>query len=699
MRITNKMLTNELRKNLNTNMMRLDQFQRQLSTGKKLNRPSDNPASLVKALRLRTTLNEGEQYLANINESVSFLETTDASLYNVGEIMQKARELVVKAATGTNDPDAHKAVAKEIRELNDQLKIIANTTYGSKHVFAGTNVTEAPYFNGRWRGNQDFLDVEVGVGVTTPINVPQMKEFFMGRMEFNEPLDKNSGISKIEAYNLKEGEYQLKTGVGTYTASSVSESQSYLHAVAKNKDFFYQNDSDQTKAALGFGTAANNANGAYSGSLAIEVKRVNIGPHFYLQPGSDKNGLTFAVDQPLYCKDSDGKLVPLKDGENVNDYFTYSKTDPDPNKKTYFTYNSSASDGISITINTSEIPAGDGDTIEFSTDPNKKLYDVEGNEFNPANINTATFKLTGPGPDDGIWEYQGKGISTVTADIKGHIYTQDGKHKEIKVNDVELDMEADYGAAIFTISAADINHPDFTDDLVIWNNSPPITDPGPPPTIKYPPLGGIDGRNPQIMKGDKTILSFSAAANNAQKVDLDYQYYNIDGNEVGNGAHSFTFNDEILDNKPYDLNFYTLDEETGVIQNGSVTLYTNTLASADPAAKFTYTAGLFGFMDDLIGKIEAGRLPQVGDQLEGKDIRMQELLYHRSTIGARINRLELQESRLTYSQESLTDLLSKNEDADLAEVTMELKMQENVYRAALAAGARIIMPTLVDFLR
>ena len=49
-------------------------------------------------------------------------------------------------------------------------------------------------------------------------------------------------------------------------------------------------------------------------------------------------------------------------------------------------------------------------------------------------------------------------------------------------------MEADYGAAIFTISAADINHPDFTDDLVIWNNSPPITDPGPPPTIKYPPL-------------------------------------------------------------------------------------------------------------------------------------------------------------------------------------------------------------------
>lgn len=671
MRITNKMLTNELRKNLNTNMMRLDQFQRQLSTGKKLNRPSDNPASLVKALRLRTTLNEGEQYLANINESVSFLETTDAALFNVGEIMQKARELTVKAATGTNDPDAHNAIAKEIRELNDQLKIIANTTYGSKHVFAGTNVTEAPYFNGYWRGNQDFLEVEVGVGVTTPINVPQMKEFFMGRMEFNEPLAKNSGISKIEAHNLKEGEYQLKTGVGVYTASSVSESQSYLHAVAKNKDFFYQ--SNQTKAALGFGTVANNANGEYSGSLAIEVKRVDAYsiPHFVLSAGSTANGLTFTIDRPLFQKDNDGNLVPLANGADLTTNFSGTGT------ITSVTYNTTAA-GTSITINTAGPPLpAINDSLILNNDaggnPGEgkgKLYDAEGNEYVPAR---AVFNGTN-------WEYEGR--SKVIADVRGHIYTQNGNYKEIKVNDVELDMEADKGEAIFTIKAADIG---FASDLVIWNNSTEA-------------LGGIDGRNPQIMKGDKTILSFSAA-NTAQKVDLGYQYYNIDGEEVGNGAHSFTFNAATLNNKPYELNFYTLDEETGVIQNGSFTLYTNTLASADPAATFTYQAGLFGFMDDLIGKIEVGKLPQVGDQLEGKDSRMQELLYHRSTIGARINRLELQESRLTYSQESLTDLLSKNEDADLAEVTMELKMQENVYRAALAAGARIIMPTLVDFLR
>jgi flagellar hook-associated protein 3 len=677
MRVTNKMLTNELRRNLNTNMMRLDEFQRQLSTTKKLNRPSDNPAALVKALRLRTSLNEGEQYLSNINESVSFLETTDAALYNVGEIMQRARELAVKAATGSNDPDAHNAIAKEIRELNDQLKIIANTTYGSKHVFAGTNVTEAPYNNGRWRGNQDFLEVEVGVGVTTPINVPQMKEFFMGRLELHNRIAAASGISNITAHNLKEGEYKLSTELGTFANSTAIESQSYLHAVAKNKSFFYQDM--QNSATLGAGTVVGTTDASYSGSLAIEVKRVDHAPHFFVQPGSNQSGMTFAVDQPLYRKDATGNLIPLSDGDDLTGNFNYVGT----GVVNSITHNISVNGETIITFDISGPPqatAGDNFILnnDFGGPGLGKLYNAEGQEYIPA---TATFNGV-----SGEWDYHG--VSTITADIKGHIYTRDGEHKEINLYDIEFNMEAGAGDAIFTVSAADINDSDFTDDLVIWNASANA-------------LGGIDARTPQLVAGDKTIIAFSAsnAAVNAEKIDIGYGFKNIDGQQIGRGSHSFTFDPTTIDNQIKDLSFYTLDQETGVLQDGTLSLQTNTLGTAPAAAEFTYTAGLFGFMDDLIGKIEVGKLPQVGDQLEGKDIRMQELLYHRSTIGARINRLELQESRLIYSQESLTDLLSKNEDADLAQITMELKMQENVYRAALAAGARIIMPTLVDFLR
>lgn len=674
MRITNKMLTNELRRNLYTNMMRLDEFQRQLSTGKKLNRPSDNPAGLVKALRLRTTLNEGEQYLSNINEAVSFLETTDAALYNVDEIMQKARELAVKAATGTNDPDAHNAIAKELKELNEQLKIIANTTYGSKHIFAGTNVTETPYYNGRWHGNQDSLEVEVGIGVKTAVNIPQMEEFFMGRMEFHNGIDAASGISNITAHNLREGQYKLGTEIGTFANSSAVESQSYLHAVAKNNSFFYENT--QTTATLGAGTAVGATNASYSGSLAIEVKQVDHAPHFFVNSGSNQNGLTFAVDQPLYRKDASGNLIPLSDGEDLSGNFNYTGTGTVDS----ITYNISANGETSITIDTATTPAADGDTLildnDFGGSGLGKLYDAQGNEYIPSQ---ATFNGT-----SGEWEYHG--VSKITADIKGHIYTMDGQHKEISLNDIELNMEAAANEAIFTINAADIG-PGFTDDLVVWNAGAGA-------------LGGIDARNPQLVAGDKTIISFSAATGgpNAQKVSTEYSFTNIDGQQIGHGSHSFTFDPDTLNNQIKELEFFTLDQETGLVQSGSLSLQTNTLGTAATAAEFNYQAGIFGYMDDLINKIEAGKLPQVGDQLVGTDTRMQELLYHRSTVGARINRLELQESRLTSTQESLTDLLSQNEDADLAQVTMELKMQENVYRAALAAGARIIMPTLVDFL-
>jgi flagellar hook-associated protein 3 FlgL len=75
------------------------------------------------------------------------------------------------------------------------------------------------------------------------------------------------------------------------------------------------------------------------------------------------------------------------------------------------------------------------------------------------------------------------------------------------------------------------------------------------------------------------------------------------------------------------------------------------------------------------------------------------LLAVRAEVGARVNRLELTKSRLNDANINFTDLLSKAEDVDVAQVIMELKNQENVYRAALATGARIIQPTLVDFLR
>jgi len=70
-----------------------------------------------------------------------------------------------------------------------------------------------------------------------------------------------------------------------------------------------------------------------------------------------------------------------------------------------------------------------------------------------------------------------------------------------------------------------------------------------------------------------------------------------------------------------------------------------------------------------------------------------------SEIGARVNRLEMVEARLMVQEGIATDTMSKNEDADLEEVIMNLTIQESLQQASLAAGAKIIQPTLLDFLR
>jgi flagellar hook-associated protein 3 FlgL len=75
------------------------------------------------------------------------------------------------------------------------------------------------------------------------------------------------------------------------------------------------------------------------------------------------------------------------------------------------------------------------------------------------------------------------------------------------------------------------------------------------------------------------------------------------------------------------------------------------------------------------------------------------LVAQRTEVGAKVNRLEMTKSRLGSAKINFTNLLSKTEDLDIAETIIHLKAQENVYRAALATGARIMQPSLVDFLR
>lgn len=90
---------------------------------------------------------------------------------------------------------------------------------------------------------------------------------------------------------------------------------------------------------------------------------------------------------------------------------------------------------------------------------------------------------------------------------------------------------------------------------------------------------------------------------------------------------------------------------------------------------------------------------EVGKSIDRLEKQLDNVLLARGEIGAKVNRLELTVNRIEKDTINFTGLLSKNEDADMAEVIMNYQMDESVYQASLSIGARAIQPTLIDFIK
>lgn len=176
MRITNSMLANNMLNNIGKNLVRMDKFQNQLATGKKIDKPSDDPVVAARSLKLRTDVGEVEQFKRNANDAISWLNITDDSLSKMNDIMQRARELTVQGSNGTNTPGDTQKIGAEINQLREQMIHLANSTYAGRYIFSGYQ-TDKPVID-TTTGNftmdvQNFENIryEIGVGDSININV------------------------------------------------------------------------------------------------------------------------------------------------------------------------------------------------------------------------------------------------------------------------------------------------------------------------------------------------------------------------------------------------------------------------------------------------------------------------------------------------------------------------------------------------
>jgi len=118
-----------------------------------------------------------------------------------------------------------------------------------------------------------------------------------------------------------------------------------------------------------------------------------------------------------------------------------------------------------------------------------------------------------------------------------------------------------------------------------------------------------------------------------------------------------------------------------------------------PGAELFQVGNVFGSLEMARDAMRASPTADIQLSLAALDQALSNVLDARATVGARQNRLEMAEMRYDEERVTLTALRSKLGDVDMAEAIMNFNVRESVYQAALGAAARVMQPTLLDFLR
>jgi len=174
-RITEAMTGRRLLSDLNASTTLVSKYQRQISSGRRLEKPSDDPLATHTAMRLRSELQALEIDQRSIADAKGWLDTTEAALSSMTEVAQRANELALQGSNGSMAQSDRNKIADEIDQLLATAKSAANASYGGRYVFSGTRTDVRPYdVNGAdtWQGDTGgSIFRQVGAGQTITVNV------------------------------------------------------------------------------------------------------------------------------------------------------------------------------------------------------------------------------------------------------------------------------------------------------------------------------------------------------------------------------------------------------------------------------------------------------------------------------------------------------------------------------------------------
>jgi len=641
MRVTNKMISDQVVINLTRNISRFMNLQNQMSTGRRINRPSDDPIGTIGGLSYRSQLSAIEQYQKNIADGNSWMTSVDVALGDIGDMISQAKEIAVALANDTYDATARDAVANEVESLLQQVLQSGNLQQNGRYLFSG-HLTRTKAFTASskgvvYNGDQGQIRYEIETATFVNINIP-------GSELLTEPF----------------------------------------RTLGEDADLLVGINGDTPLADLNSGRGIDLA-----GTLLVTDQNLNTSVAITLPAVTTVDDLMVAINTQLAAGGIDNLTISL--GQEGNNLLLTATDKPDISLDTPL---ANINHGLGLGPGSKAILIHDSThTIEVRVDLADAI--TVGDAIDA--INTAL---------------NDAGVLNVTASLNA---TSTGINLEdtnvvplgLTVSEVSSESQAAHSLGIAgniapLLEGTDLNpRPDFT-----------IEEGGPGQTLAAD-IGLLGNMHYNFVGSDLdpniTALTPLSLMNNG----LGYQLGEI---FIAQGANSLnldlgrtgvtTIGDLINLFNTCGLSIQASINESGKgIQIESTiigqTLLIEDIIEADPA----YKLGIVGSPDVLgnfiflVDALRNNDQKSIAGVIGGLDSGLDHILNERASVGAKLVRLETTNSRLQDYNVEVTKLLSETEGADIIKLVADLAVQENLYTAALNSAAKIIQPTLLDFIR
>jgi flagellar hook-associated protein 3 len=638
MRVTNKMINDRVSKNLAKSAQRYLKLQSDASSGKRINRPSDDPLGITKSLNFRSRLSDISQYTLNVSNAKSWLNYSDLALNDINGFITDAKDLAVQLGNDTYDENARASGASQIEELFNQMLDAANTQYRNKYIFGGSITNKPPIrvdANGAiYQGDYQELLSESENGSYIKVNEFGSQFLTKPVKTLGEGFDLNAGIQGNMWLTELNGGAGVTMGNGQIVINTLNGR--YVADVSAARNI------NQVLTAInGLGipnfTASISPNG---NSLQFEDTTTHL--LTANTPLTMLNGGTGVSQSPgtFVIRTSDGLLsatVDISAATNVGDVITSINT----------ALTAAGINNVAASISTT-------DNRIVLTDTNAASYNLVIEESSSNQTTAANLGIKG----EMLGSFQGTDLTPEQIKVEESVAGQS------LAKDLGLLQSTEFNAIIGEDLNPRLTY--FTKISSLNNNS------------------GFQLGMIRITNGfDYADIDFSTL-NNDPTATISDMVDMINRSGVKVSAYINSDKTGIMVKSNYeDRSLMITEADTG--------------RTASSLGIFG-SPDLLGNMMVLEKSLARNRTEEINATQDVFNKALDQLLTSRSSIGSRVTRANTAGLRMTSQELTVTSQLSEIEDADMLKVATELATAGTIYQTSLASAAKVIQQTLLDFL-